>query len=298
MGVWGRLASVFGSGSGGSMRRGVSNLAPDEPVLNKWPPPAPPDDAPKATNGESHHADDAGIAGAATQTAEADPDHPEPHDVITPASSMTHTPSRKPSRQDLIDELRGNYAEVIDLVRRVNSHLDSQADRLDAQDRRAERLAEIAEKIPEALAVLPQIREQNERLVELSGRMVEAISELASATRDGQRSIEDAFIEQARAGREAAERSESLLARSAEIQQRAAEAQDQSVASLGELGQTLGASSDRMAGLLNDMQHRAGERDAHLAEMIARSQRWFILAMVLCVSAIVIAGVAVVMILT
>src|SRR5690606_25513905 len=105
--------------------------------------------------------------------------------------------------------------EVIDLVRKVNTQLDVQESRHGAQERRAERIVELMERGPEALAVLPEIREQNARLVELSGRMVEAIEALAAATREGQRSIEGAIIEQARLGRESAERSEALLARSA-----------------------------------------------------------------------------------
>ena len=289
MGVWGRLASVFGrhEGSGSRLRAGAASVAPEEPIVIKWPPEAK-DGGEDQHGGEPAEAPEAG--GHANGDEAHDQDGPEigvepRHEIVAPASR------RAPSRQELIEELRRNYTEVIDLVRKVNTHLDVQGSRHEAQERRAERVVELMEKVPEALAVLPEIREQNARLVELAGRMVEAVEALAAATREGQRSIEGAIIEQARLGRESAERSEALLARSAE-------AQDRSAAGLSALGQSMGESSERLAGLLRQAQATAGERDAKLAEMISRSQRWLILAIVLCVSAVVVAGAALVLMLT
>ncbi|QKK09825.1 MAG: hypothetical protein HND58_17805 [Planctomycetota bacterium] len=81
-------------------------------------------------------------------------------------------PEIKPprSRQELIAELQRNYQEVLGIVRKVDSHLDEQG-------QRSGRMAEIAERFPQAADDLSHLREGQDSVQQA----LEAVS-LARAT--------------------------------------------------------------------------------------------------------------------
>jgi hypothetical protein len=74
------------------------------------------------------------------------------------------------NRQELLNELRKNYTEVLGLVRKVDGHLDEQS-------HRSERLLELAESSARDMSHLPELVEQNRRVAD-------ALADLIEMTRD------------------------------------------------------------------------------------------------------------------
>lgn len=99
------------------------------------------------------------------------------------------------NKQELMEELRKNYADVIELVRKVNSHLDDQGSRLAEQEARARELVEIARQIPGLLATLPKLAEQNTQLLGL-------VERLANESAAGNEALRQAVSDQTRAAAE------------------------------------------------------------------------------------------------
>lgn len=115
--------------------------------------------------------------------------YPSQHAPFTNTPLSPHSPSSSPSsanssiapidlgpaprnKQELLNELRRNYAEVVSLVRKVDNHLDH-------QDRRSERMLEIAEKLPKAI-------EQIERLEDRHAELLSAVTRLTETLKEGQ----------------------------------------------------------------------------------------------------------------
>ncbi|MBK7406157.1 MAG: hypothetical protein IPJ41_16515 [Phycisphaerales bacterium] len=73
------------------------------------------------------------------------------------------------SRQELVAELQRNYQEVLGIVRKVDSHLDRQAERHD-------RLAEIAERFPRAADDLAQARVRQEQACEIMDALARSLN--------------------------------------------------------------------------------------------------------------------------
>jgi hypothetical protein len=71
------------------------------------------------------------------------------------------------SKQDLINDLQKRYTEVVELIQKVDTHLDEQS-------KRQERLLEIAETVPDALAKLPEMHAQTARLTHAIEQLTEA----------------------------------------------------------------------------------------------------------------------------
>lgn len=209
-------------------------------------------------------------------------------DEAPPADAPAAPAKRFPSlvtnkgRQELITELRQDYAEVIDLVRKVNVHLD-------AQERRSERLLEIAERVgaaaetlPRVLPeLLPQIRQQGEQ-------QAEAIRELAAAARAGRQDLDAGLRGQA----EAIGRVGSLLAESGQTERQIADA-------LSDLGRTVGgvaSGTEALGRVIQSLHEREAERGRELAQAIGRQQRWLVGGLVLCalcaLAAVVVAAIA------
>jgi cobalamin biosynthesis Mg chelatase CobN len=96
------------------------------------------------------------------------------------------------NKQELMEELRKNYADVIELVRKVNTHLDDQGSRLAEQESRGRELMEIARQIPTLLATLPRLAEQNTALLGL-------VERLAAESAAGNEALRQAVTDQTRA---------------------------------------------------------------------------------------------------
>ncbi len=60
------------------------------------------------------------------------------------------------NKQELVEELRKNYTEVIELVRRTNAHLDDQARRQSAQEQRQGQLIDLTREMAASLAAIQQ----------------------------------------------------------------------------------------------------------------------------------------------
>ncbi len=182
-------------------------------------------------------------------------------------------PVRTPkNRQELIEELQKNYAEVVTLVRKMDGHLDR-------QDKRSVRLLEIAETLPTAIEDLSAIRQQHSKLAE-------AIDSLTAATKQSSSSNEAAQSMQIKALGEV----RSLMEQSEGHERRVAESLDEFKASIGEVATSTG----RLGGVLEGMDSRQARRENELRQAIVSGQKWMTTAVVLglvCLGIVVIVGV-------
>lgn len=164
--------------------------------------------------------------------------------------SERRLPSRK-AKQELITELQKNYKEVLELVRRVQTHLDT-------QEERSARLMEIAERVPEALDALPEHAERTERLI----GAVQKMHQTSGATRD------------------ATQQNARELARVNEQLSQSAHAERELVTTMQgfhEAARDLAGNNQKAAGAVKDLATRTAERDHQLAEAIADGRRWLII---------------------
>src|SRR5690606_36032511 len=89
------------------------------------------------------------------------------------------------TKQELLAELQQNYREVVDLVRRLKSHMET-------QDERFDRLMGVAEQLRESVQSAPGLRED-------ARKALAALDQIATTQRDGQTRTETAL--QAQSGR-------------------------------------------------------------------------------------------------
>lgn len=168
------------------------------------------------------------------------------------ASSLAAASGPAPkNKQELLNELQKNYAEVVSLVRKVDQHLD-------AQDRRSARLMEIAEQIPAALQTLPTIRDETVRLGERLDALIQA---QASQSGDAQ--------ELRRAQVEALGDVRTLLEHSREAEQRVAQSLDEFRGTMGQMSDATGT----LGSVLTKMRESDTKRDERLASLVAGSSR-------------------------
>lgn len=182
-------------------------------------------------------------------------------------------PVRTPrNRQELIEELQKNYAEVVSLVRKMDGHLDN-------QDKRSEQMLNIAESIPAAIEDLSKIRSQHAQLAE-------AIEGLTEATRQGSNANEAAQSLQIKALGEV----RTLLETSEGHELQVAETLEDFKESIGQIA----VSTGQLSGVLEGMDSRQQRREDNLREAIESGQKWMATAVVLglvCLGIVVIVGV-------
>jgi predicted nucleic acid-binding Zn-ribbon protein len=167
----------------------------------------------------------------------------------------------------MIAELQKNYAEVMELIRKVSNHLDEQAGR-------SERLMEIAERIPEALDALPELRSQNERII--------------VALRDA-----------AEEARSRDEQSAQTLDRLGDRLEESRESDRVLVGTMAEFRGTLREMADtneRTGATLSDMNQRNAAREQELHNILLLTRRWITIATVVGVVLVMVATAAVIMI--
>jgi len=207
-------------------RAAAADIAPAEPV---------------AIDLADHHAGDDRPASPGDSTMDVDAELPD---------SERRLPSRK-AKQELITELQKNYKEVLELVRRVQTHLDT-------QEERSARLMEIAERVPEALDAIPEHAERTERLIGAVEKMHESSATSASAAQQNTRE----------------------LARVNEQLSQSAHAERELVTTMQgfhEAARDLAGNNQKAAGAVKDLAARTAERDHQLAEAIADGRRWLII---------------------
>ena len=167
--------------------------------------------------------------------------------------------SAKKAKQELITELQKNYKEVLELVRRVQTHLDE-------QETRSTRLMEIVEHIPAALDHLPEHREQNERLISA----VERLSDTATTSHDvSQQSLRE-------------------LAKVNEQMSQSAHADRDLISTMGEFkdaAQGIAENNDKAATAVKELAGSASKRDKELADAIAEGRKWMVIGVTVTASA-------------
>jgi myosin heavy subunit len=178
--------------------------------------------------------------------------------ATTPAPAHQLTDSRilaaAKTKQELLAELQQNYREVVDLVRRLKTHMET-------QDERFDRLMGVAEQIRESVQAAPGLRED-------ARKALVALDQIASTQREGQTRTETAL--QAHSGR---------LNRMTELMENSSETEQRVASTLTDVGTTLSAmaaATESVGGALRAMQEREAKRDAQLAGLLTRSHRWMV----------------------
>lgn len=161
------------------------------------------------------------------------------------------------SKQQVLDQLRENYEEVIRVVRKVDSTLDQ-------QHRRGERMLEIAEHTVHGR--LPELREETRKVGD-------AIDRLATGIGRGQDRLEQGVADQI----VAIERVQSLLSQLVEADRSLGE----SLADFRQVAAGMAIATDRLGSTLGGMSDRAERRDAQMAAVLERSQKTLVTVMVL-----------------
>lgn len=176
-------------------------------------------------------------------------------------------------KQDLLDDLERSYREVVELVRKVDGHLDK-------ADERAERMASVADRLLEVVERLPaSYSEHGER------RHNEQIALL-------QRMVETQH--------EGVDRLDTTLARLGVQAEVAGQSHEQLVMTMAEFRETMcdvARGATRSAAAVETGAQQQRESDDRLAQIIVGNQRWMIgilaASMTLAAAALVIAVIAV-----
>jgi methyl-accepting chemotaxis protein len=157
--------------------------------------------------------------------------------------------------------------EVIGLVRKIGDHLDKQAEH-------TQRLDSLIEQLPEAMEALPEINRQNSRLLDVLGDHLER-----------SRSREDAL--QSTLGRmnEASNHQTEVLGLVRQQLDTSNRAAGQMTETLGSVRQTLTDLSDsttQSVHMLSEMVQMSEQRSTDLTHLVARTQRWMLVAIACC----------------
>jgi len=187
------------------------------------------------------------------------------HDDARRTTTLAPTPPAPKSKAELLSELQKNYAEVMELIRKVSTHLDEQSER-------SERLLAIAERIPEAIDALPELRTQN--------------AEILVALRDA-----------AEAARARDERAATTLDRLGDRLEEARESDRVLVGTMAEFRGTLremADSSERTGATLSEMNQRNAAREQELTNILQLTRRWITIATVVGVVLVMVATAAII----
>jgi len=252
-----------GPASNGTAHR--PSVAPSEPVAVDLYTDEEDDDMVIDPNAEDRSPDDPRHAG--------DPDiATDDQDVLEPKPN-TLGPAPK-NRQELLNELRNNYTEVLGLVRKVDGHLDEQTTR-------SARLLELAESSSKNMAIIPELAEQNRRIAD-------ALTDLVELTRDARTQNEAATerltktavqqLESAQQQTAALQTMQSAMHRSGEAEEKMA----QSISGFNETLSDMSSSTKNLGDTIASMRETDAEREAELARLVANSQRWLVAAVIAC----------------
>lgn len=187
--------------------------------------------------------------------------------------SVRSVPATKKSRQDMLEELEQNYREVLDIVRKVDTHLDKADDRAQRMAEIAERMLDVAERIPAAI---------NENAAQRHAEQIELLRAIAEEGRGGAERVEQALVRLGVQHEVASQSHEQLVTSMAEFRE-----------TMGEVGRT----NRRTAEALETGNRQKQESDERLSAIIVGNQRWMIgilaASMLLAAAALMVAVVAV-----
>jgi len=175
--------------------------------------------------------------------------------VLGPDGAIEYRTPPK-SKQELLAEIQRNYQEVLELVRKVDNHLDESSER-------SQRLFDLADGVPEGMATLVELKNQNEVVT----HAIERVTEIAAST-EGHAS---ATVEELR----------NIAVRFDEASQRG-EALAGAVGEFREILTEVAGSGSRLNNVMESIQREASSREERLVSLIEREQRWMIFALSLC----------------
>lgn len=171
------------------------------------------------------------------------------------------------NKQELVAELQKNYVEVLELVRRVNSHLDR-------QEERSDRIMKIVDRLPDAIDSLAATREQN-------GALLAAMNESTAASKAGNERVASVVEDLARHG----ERQAGALGSINEGLEKSRRTELQLVQTMAEFRTSvseMAGSSSRVGDTLESLQNSSAARERELVDLVNESRRWTLTAMIAC----------------
>lgn len=199
-------------------------------------------------------------------------------DDVPGADDGPATSLQRSSRTRSVGDMQRSYDEVMGLVRKIGDHLDTQADR-------TQRLIDLMDRMPQALDALPEINRQNARLFEVLTDHLEHAKHRETALNTAIDRITVSSSEQTQVL--------GLIQQQLDANNMAA---NQMAENLGGFSQALGNLADlnsKSISVLQTLTRSSEEREARLAELLGRSQRWMIIVLCGCglasVAAVVVA---------
>ncbi len=168
-------------------------------------------------------------------------------------------PAERRAKPRSMAELQRGYEEVMGLVRKVGDHLD-------AQTKRTERLIDLMENLPQALDALPEINRQNSQLLEALNEHLSQSKKRESTLNDTLRSL----------GESSAQQTEvlGLLQQQFDASTRSAEQMTETLGNFSEALSNLAETNNRSTDILARIVDSADERDARMAALMSKSDRW------------------------
>jgi len=160
------------------------------------------------------------------------------------------------SKQELLAEIQRNYQEVLELVRKMDGHLDESSER-------SQKLFDLAERVPEGMSTIVELKNQNEAVT----HAIERITEVVASTEGHTLSTVEELRAIASRFDEASLRGEALAG---------------AVGEFREVLGTVASNSAHLNGVMENIQREASSREERLVTLIEREQRWMIFALSLC----------------
>lgn len=170
------------------------------------------------------------------------------------------------SKSRSMAELQQGYDEVMGLVRKVGDHLDTQS-------QRTEKLLSLMERMPQALDALPEINRQNSQLLQALNEHLSQSKKRETTLNDTLRSLGESSSQQTEVL--------GLLQRQLDSSTRSAEQMTETLSSFSEALTNLAATNNRSTDILARIVESAEQRDARMATMASRGDRfnWIIVGL-------------------
>ncbi len=170
--------------------------------------------------------------------------------VDTPDDDQIHVPR---NRQELFEELQRNYREVVDLVRRVNTHLDR-------EQQRSERLMVIAERVEQLVPRLHELpNDINTHATHLNRELVQVIRDTNVADERRTQRLENALTGISKHLSTGSSAQAELV---------------HTMAAFRETMSDLAQENARTGEVLRDTSERAAERERDMVKLLAGSRMW------------------------
>lgn len=182
----------------------------------------------------------------------------EPKGGPRPSSKVVEVSAPR-SRQEIFEDLQRNYREAVELIRKVDGHLDR-------DEARAEQFIAIARRLDDTR---PTVESLPEHVSGAAEQIVEAVRTTSLA-------------EEKRA-----QRLEQILARLGAHVERSSEAHVELTTTMSSFRETLAeiAESNRATSrTLESMERRRSEREEDMARLVTSSRNWMLVALGLCVA--------------